>query len=81
MKRVRNYMKFADRTAMPYEVVLNEAVNKIKRASKLGEGLRLSAEEIRALDWCVIREDGGVENVEQFREGSFEEVGDVSSKR
>lgn len=77
MKKVRNHMKFANGTAMPYEAVLSEAVSKIKRASKLGEGLRLSAEEIRALDWCVIREDGGVENVDQFREGSFEEIGDV----
>lgn len=70
-------MKFADGTAMPYEVVLEKVVTKIKRASKAGEALRLSAEEVRALDWCVIREDGGVENVDQFREGSFEEIGDV----
>lgn len=70
-------MKFADGTAMPYEVVLEKVVAKIKRASKVGEALRLSAEEVRALDWCVIREDGGVENVDQFREGSFEEIGDV----
>lgn len=70
-------MKFADGTAMPYEVVLDKVVTKIKRASKAGEALRLSAEEVRALDWCVIREDGGVENVDQFREGSFEEIGDV----
>ncbi len=77
MKKVRNYMKFADGTAMPYEVVLDKVVARIKRASKNGQALRLSAEEIRALDWCVIREDGGVENVDQFREGSFEEIGDV----
>jgi hypothetical protein len=77
MKKVRNHMKYADGTAMPYEVVLGKVVDKINRASKLGEGLRLSAEEVRALDWCVIREDGGVENVDQFREGSFEEIGDV----
>jgi len=70
-------MKFADGTAMPFEVVLSQAVSKIRRASSRGEGLRLSAEEVRALDWCVIREDGGVENVDQFREGSFEEIGDV----
>lgn len=77
MKKIRNHLKMADGRAMPYEVVLDRVVSKIKRASKLGEGLRLSAEEIRALDWCVIREDGGVENVNQFREGSFEEIGDV----
>ena len=77
MTKVRNYLKYSDGTAMPYEVVLGKVVAKIKQASKNGEALRLSAEEVRALDWCVIREDGGVENVDEFRNGCFEEIGDV----
>jgi hypothetical protein len=75
MKKVRCSMKFADGREMPYEVVLSKVVGKIRVASRDGSSLRLNAEEVRALDWCVIRDDGGVENVEQFREGSFEELG------
>lgn len=70
-------MKFANGRAMPYEAVLSKVVEKLRSASKRGEGLRLTAEDVRALDWCVIREDGGVENTDQFREGSFEEIGDA----
>lgn len=77
MKRVRNHLKRSDGTPWTYASVLSHVVDRIREASENGTGLRLSAEEVRALDWCVIREDGGVENTNQFRDGSFEEIGVV----
>lgn len=76
-KRVRNYLKRQDGTSLTYASTLSYVVDRIRDASQEGVGIRLSAEEIRALDWCVIREDGGVENTEQFRDGSFRDIGEV----
>lgn len=76
-KRVRNYLKRQDGTPYTYGSTLMQVVERIREASQDGTGLRLSAEEVRALDWCVIREDGGVENTDQFREGSFQDIGIV----
>lgn len=75
MKKVRSIQKYANGEPWSYESVLSSVVRKIREASSDGQGLRLTAEEVRALDWCVIRDDGGVENVDQFRDGSFEELG------
>jgi hypothetical protein len=76
-KRVRNYLKRRDGNPLSYASTLSHVVDRIRAASQEGVGIRLSAEEVRALDWCVIREDGGVENTEQFREGSFKDIGEV----
>jgi esterase/lipase superfamily enzyme len=76
-KRVRNYLKRQDDKPLSYSSTLSHVVNRIRKASQEGVGIRLSAEEIRALDWCVIRELGGVENTDQFREGSFKDIGEV----
>lgn len=50
----------ADGTPWPYASVLSHAVSRIVQASHRRRGMRLSASEVRALDWAVIRESGGL---------------------
>lgn len=58
----------------PLASVIIFAANRIRAASSMGEPLRLSAEEVRALDWAVIRvegEQGDVADVGKWREVDF----------
>ena len=70
MKRVRNYLKREDGEPWPYAAVLSHAVDRIQEASERGEGIYLTAEEIRALDYAVIR-IGDEGQGEDFRETAF----------
>jgi hypothetical protein len=70
MKRIRAYLKRPDGKPWPYPTVLSHAAIRISEASANGRGLYLTAEEIRALDYAVIREDGGVET-DCFRDHEF----------
>jgi len=73
--KVRNYLKMRDGTPWPRGVVLSHVADRIVEASKAGVGLRLTAEEVRSLDWSIIREEGGY-NSDLFREGSYAELGE-----
>ena len=75
--KVRNYLKSPDGTPWPRGVVLMHVAERIAQASKSGTGLRLTAEEVRSLDWSIIREEGGYDS-ERFREGSYAELGEES---
>lgn len=77
MRRVRNNLKRRDGTPWPYGSVLSYVVDRVREASKEGIGLRLTAEEVRALEWAVIREEGGVPNAEDFRKGSYSQIGET----
>lgn len=76
IKCVRNNLKRRDGTPWPYGTVISHVVDRIREASEAGGRLILSGEEVRALDWAVIREEGGVSNVESFRCGSFAQIGE-----
>jgi hypothetical protein len=75
--KVRNYLKSRDGTPWPRGVVLSYVADRIAEASKNGTGLRLTAEEVRSLDWSIIREEGGYDS-ERFREGSYAELGEAT---
>ncbi|WP_217577343.1 hypothetical protein [Mesorhizobium sp. GbtcB19] len=70
-KRVRNNLKRSDGTPWPFGSVLSYVSDRIRQASLEGKGLRLTAEEVRALEWAVIREEGGVD-ADHFREASYD---------
>lgn len=85
MKRVRNKLKRPDGTPWPYGTVLSHVAGLIREASAKGTGLRLTGEEVRALDWSILREDGGIDVENHFRlsdhaslSGYFEEKGGLS---
>lgn len=85
MKRVRARLKRQDGTPWPYGSVISHVADLIREASAKGVGLRITAEEVRALDWAVIREEGGIDVEDYFRlsdHGSladyFEETGGLS---
>lgn len=77
MKKVRNYLKRPDGTPWPYATVMSHVFDRIQAASLAGSGVRLSAEEVRALDWAVIRTEGylpdGLDQ-DDFRLQSFTEA-------
>ena len=73
-KKVRNYLKRDDGTPWPRGSVLMYVTDRIAAASKDGCGLRLTAEEVRALDWSIIREEGGYES-DLFRDGAYADLG------
>jgi hypothetical protein len=73
MARVRNYLKRADGTPWPFPSVLIHTVDCIQEASKAGVALRLTAEQVRALDWAVIRVEGD-QGYSQFRERAFHDA-------
>lgn len=75
-KKLRTYLKRKDGTPWPFGGVLQYAVDRIRAASIAGTGLHLSAEEIRALEWATIRENGGLANTDDWREGAWDEIGE-----
>lgn len=62
-------------TARPatYHEVLQSLDKRVARNSAKGRGMRLEPEEVRALDWAVLRADGGADT-ERWLEGSFEQI-------
>lgn len=71
-RRVKAYFCRPDGTPWPYESVLAFTVDRIREASAAGQPLRLSSEQVRALDWAVIRESGGVDT-DNWRLSSFDD--------
>jgi hypothetical protein len=77
MKKVRNYLKRRDGTPWTHGSVLMHVADRIDVASREGKGLHLSAEEVLALDWAVIREHGyGLSPEENWRSMSAREAAD-----
>ena len=62
--KVRAHIRAPDGSPAHYETVLSQAVKRLRAASAASRGCSLSAEMVRALDWAVIRESGGLDPAE-----------------
>lgn len=78
MRSVKSeYVQTGTAQAATCDQVLMVTVGKIQAASRAGRGLRLSAAEVRSLDWSIIREEGGYSR-DRWLDGSYAEAGEDS---